>query len=158
MNPPWSTAWEKSAALFGLQSASGAWRALASSEIGLEPRRMLADVTVAGLPDDGVGVVGLLNHRAEQAGELGQFSRQNRLAELDIAERARPRIGKPGVRRGVEDRVGVGGEMRRRRHGASLLAGEVMEEGALCQASLGADVLDARRRIALCADDVDGGV
>ena len=119
---------------------------------------MLADVTVAGLADDGMGVVGLLNHRAEQAGELGQFARQNRLAELDIAEHARPRIGKPGVRRGVEDRVRVGGEMRRSRHGARLLAGEMMEERPLGEAGLGADVLDAGRRIALRADDVSGRV
>src|SRR5438477_7841636 len=48
--------------------------------------------------------------------------------------------------------------MRRRRNRAGFLAGKMVEEGALGEPSLSADVLDARRRIALRADDVDGGI
>ena len=106
----------------------------------------------------GMGVVGLLHHRAEQAGELRQVALKDRLAEIDVAEHPLARVGEARIGRGVEHGVGVRGEMGRRGDGAGFLAGEVMEERALGEAGLGADVLDAGGRIALRADHVDGGV
>src|SRR5208337_1671228 len=100
-------------------------------EIRLEAPGVLAYVTVAGLADRGMGVVSLLHHRAEQAGELRQFSLKDRPAELDIAEHPRAGVWQERVGGGVEQRFGARGEMRRRRDGASLLAGEMMKERAL---------------------------
>ena len=131
---------------------------LGFGDIRFEPFGMRADVAVAGGANGGMGIVGLLHHGSEEAGELRQFALKDRLAEVDIAEHARSRVGQMAVRRGVEQRVGVGGEMRRRRDRAGFLGFEMVEERALGQARLGADVLDARGRIAFGADHVDGRV
>ncbi len=85
---------------------------------------MLADVALAGLAHRRMRLVGLLHHRAEQAGELGQLALKDRLAEIDVAEHVCARVGQPRVRGRVEDRVGACGEMCRGRDGAGFLAGE----------------------------------
>jgi len=41
---------------------------------------------VAGIAEGGMGVVDLLNHGADQAGELGEISLDDRLAEIDVGE------------------------------------------------------------------------
>ena len=69
----------------------------------------------------GMGLVGLLHHRAEEAGELRQFALKDRLAKVDVAEDAVARVGQERVGRGVEQRVGVRREMRGRGDGAGLL-------------------------------------
>src|SRR5271166_5457535 len=59
---------------------------LGLGDIGLDPGRMFADVAVAGRADRGMGLIGFLSHRSEQAGELRQFALKDRLAEIDIGE------------------------------------------------------------------------
>ena len=62
-------------------------------EVGFDPSGVLANVTVTRGADRRMRVVGLLHHRAEQAGELGQLALQDCLAKGDVAEYARPRVG-----------------------------------------------------------------
>ncbi len=87
---------------------------LGLGDVGAKPLGVLADVAVAGRPNGGMGLVGLLHHRAEEAGELRQVALKDRLAEVHVAENAGARIGQEAVGRSVEQRVGVRGEMRRR--------------------------------------------
>jgi hypothetical protein len=57
-----------------------------------------------------------------------------------------------------EHQVGTRGEALGSRHGQVFLAGEVVEEAALGEAGGGAHVFHLHGRVALGADQVDGGV
>ena len=90
---------------------------------------MAADAGVTRAADRGRRLVNLLHHGADEAGKFGDFSGQDRFAEIDVAEHALQRIGMPVVGRGREKRAGrlrpiFGGRDRER-----FLAVEVMEEG-----------------------------
>ena len=93
-----------------------------------------------------MGVVGLLHHRPEQAGELRQGAFQDRLAELDVTQNAGARVGQARIGSSVEQSIGVRREMRRGGDGAGLFAREMVEECALGETRLGADVLELVRR------------
>ena len=121
-------------------------------------RRVRADVRVARGPNVGVRVVGLLDHRAEQAGELRQRALQDRDAEIHVTQQPVERVGDVLVGGGCKQTVGHRREMGRRGKRQLLLGVEVMEETALGETGGFADVFDARRRIPFGPDDVQGGV
>src|ERR1700738_1948343 len=56
------------------------------------PRRVRADISLAGATDRGMRVVSLLHHGAEEAGELGDRPRGDRAPEIDVAEQAIQKI------------------------------------------------------------------
>ena len=140
---------------FGRPRGVGGVARLGLGDIGAEPLGVLADVAVAGGANGGMGVVGLLHHRAEEAGELRQLALKDRFAEVDIAEDAVARVGQAAIGLSLEQRVGVRREPPRRGDGAGLLACEMVEERALGEPRLGANVLDPRGRIALGTDHMD---
>jgi len=78
---------------------------LGGGEVAHQPVGVLADVAVAGLANGGMGFVGLLHHRAEQAGELRQLALKNSFAEIYVAERARRRIGQGAIQYAQAGRV-----------------------------------------------------
>ena len=51
-----------------------------------------ANISLARAADRGVGLVGLLHHRAKEAGELGDGAGDDRAPEMDVAEQAIERI------------------------------------------------------------------
>ena len=96
-----------------------------------------------------MGLVGLLRHGAEEAGELRQVALKDRLAEIDVTQHPVARVGEARIGRGVEESVGVRREMGGGGDGAGLFAGEIVEERPLGEARFRADVLHPRGRIAL---------
>ena len=117
-------------------------------------RRVCADVPIARSAKRGVSVVSFLDHRAEQTGEIREGTLQDRDAEVDVAQQPIERVGGILIRRcckhGVSHRREVSGCGKCQ----IFLALEVMEEAALGEAGCLADVFDARRAIALGANDV----
>ena len=98
-------------------------------------------------------LIGLLDDRADKAGEVGQVAGQESLAKLDIGNEASERIRSLVVGRRGEQRRGHRLPMRDRRQRQIFLALEVMKEASLRQPRLGADVLDPGRAIAFGAHD-----
>ena len=105
-----------------------------------------------------MGLIRLLRHGAEEAGELRQFALKDRLAEIDVSQHPVARVGEARIGGGVEEGVGFRCEMGGGRNGACLLASEMVEERPTWEAGFGADVLNPRSRIAPGADDMDRGV
>jgi len=127
-------------------------------DVGNQRRSVLADTAIAGLADGRVRVVDLLHHGAGEAGEVGQLTHEQGLAEIDIGQQAVEGVSECTKRRGGKERIRdfdpvVGCGQRQR-----FLAIEVVEEASLGQAGGFADVLDARGGISLGADYVHGRV
>ena len=97
----------------------------------------------------GMGPVGLLNDRADKAGEVGQVAGQDGLAKLDVSDHAAERVRGLMIRRRGEEGRRRRIPMRDRRQRQIFLALEVMEEASLGQSGLGADVLDPGRAYSL---------
>src|SRR5262249_4778253 len=71
------------------QARGGTWRIDAVllhrlADVAFEARRMPCDGALAGLPNGGIAVVGLLHHGADEARELGYPADQQGLAEIDV--------------------------------------------------------------------------
>jgi hypothetical protein len=111
-----------------------------------------ADIGVTGAADGGVGVVSFLHHGAEEAREFGDWPREDRSAEIDIAEQAIQGIRKLAIRRVAKKPLGHLRKMRRRGHGEIFLALEVMKERTLRETGRAADIVHRARRVALGAD------
>ena len=111
-----------------------------------------ADIGVTCAADRGVGVVGLLHHGAEEAGELGDGSDQYRRAEIDVAEQAIQGIRQLAIGRVTEKPLGHLRKMRGRGDRKVFLALEVMKERTLREAGRAADIVHRARRVALRAD------
>ena len=120
--------------------------------------RVRADVRVARGANVGVRVVGLLDHRAEQASEVRQRALQDRDAEIHVTQQPLERVGDFLVGRRCKQTVGHRREMGRCGKRKVFLGREMMEEAALGETGGLADVLDARRRVSLGADHLQGGV
>ena len=101
-----------------------------------------------------MGLVSFLNHRAQQTGELRQRALQDRDAEIHVTQQPLEGVAGTLVRRSCKQGVGHPREMGRGGQRQLFLAVEVVEEAALGELGGLADVLDASRRIALCADDM----
>lgn len=109
------------------------------------------DARFAGEPDRLAGRIGVLHHRADEADEAVDRAVKHREAEIDMAEQSVERILELRVRQHLEHRPralgpGLGGRDRQR-----FLRGEMVKEGALGDARRGADIVDARRGVALPA-------
>src|SRR5277367_38065 len=117
-----------------------------------------ADARLAGLADFRVGRIYLLHHRAHQTGEFGDFSFEDGFAEIDIAQDPVERVAVPVVWRRLEKTPRDLGPVICRGDRQSVLALEVMEERALRDAGLRAEFIDGSRRIALLADQRQGGI
>src|SRR5882724_2572599 len=127
-------------------------------DVGDEARSVLGDMALAGLADRGMGLVGLLHHRPQETGELGQLALEDRPAEIDVAEEALHRIGQLAVRRAGEDAVSPRGEVPGRGDRELLLAVEMVEEAALGEPGELAHIVDRRCPVTLGADHPQRGV
>ena len=125
---------------------------------GSSVSRVAADAGVAGVADGGVGVVDLLHHRADEAGEFRHRAFKDRAAEIDIAEHAVERILVPVIRRRREQGPGRLRPIVRRGDGERFLVLEVMEERALGDARPGAQFVDRGCDVALLPDHGEGRV
>ena len=127
-------------------------------DVGYESGRVLADAFVAGIAEGRMGVVDLLHHGSDEAGELGQLAAEECLAEVDVAEEAIEWVGEEAVRGGGEeascDEAPVVGCLE----GEVFFAFEVMEEAAFGEFGGFTDVFDACCGVAFGADDLEGGV
>ena len=126
--------------------------ALGGFDVGDQHGDVRRHALLAGGANVGVGRVGLLHQRAEQAGVVGQFALQDLGAEIDVAEQALQRVVEATIRRGGEEALGHFVPERRGRQREIVLAFEVVEEAALGDARGVADVVDRGRRIAALAD------
>src|SRR5580698_6490390 len=123
------------------------------ADIGLEGLGVAADRPRGGDAHLRMGLIGLLDDRADEASEVGQVAGQDGLAELDVGYEAAERVrGLMIGRRGEEGRYRRI-PMRDRRQRQIFLALEVVEKASLGQAGRGADVLDTRCGIAFGAHD-----
>jgi hypothetical protein len=121
-------------------------------------RSMLADTAIAGVADGRVRVVDLLHHGAGEAGEVGQLTHEQGLAEIDIGQQAVERISDCVIRCGGKERTRAFAPVAGCGQRQLFLAIEVVEEASLGQAGGFADVLDARGGISFGADYVQGRV
>ena len=119
---------------------------------------MTGDLALASRPDPGVRRVGLLHHRAEQAGIVGQPAPQDRSPEVDVAEDPRPGVGQRMVGGSGEEVGRHGAEVRRGGDPELFLGAEVMEEGPVGDARRAAEVVDRGRGIPLRPDHRYRGV
>ena len=113
---------------------------------------MRADIGVTGAADRGVGVLSFLHHCAKEARKFGDWPREDRRAEIDIAEQAIQGIRELTIRRAAEKPLGHLRKMRRRSDREIFLALEVMKERTLREAGRAADIVHRARRVALRAD------
>ena len=127
-------------------------------DIGFELLCMTADTRVAGVADGGMGVVGLLHHRADEASELGDFASDERPAEIEVGQHPVERIFVLVIRRGGEQRPRGFGPIIGHRNAKRLLGREMMEKRAFGDARCGAQLVDCRRRIAVGANGFYRGV
>jgi len=114
-----------------------------SGNVGLHLAGMGADVAIAGLADSGMSLVSLLDHGAQQAGELGKLAEENCLAKVDVAEQAVDRVGQAAIGSLGKRALGHGRKMLGGGQGQVFLALEVVKETALGEAGGFADVFDA---------------
>src|SRR6266436_9364954 len=101
------------------------------ADIGLECSRMSADVSFARRPDHGMRCVNLLDNGPGEAGEFGQLSGQDRLAEVDIGEQPVAWVCGVMIGRGCEFPARTRVPMRYSRKRQILLALEMVEEASL---------------------------
>ena len=127
-------------------------------DIGFDLFGMAADAGVAGVANGGMGVVDLLHHRADEAGEIRHVALEQRAAEIDVAEHAIERILVRVIGRGREEGAGHLRPVIRRRNGERFLAVEMMEERALRHAGARAQLIDRGRDVALLADHGEGRI
>ena len=128
------------------------------ANIGLEGLGVAADDPRGGDAHLRMGLIGLLDDRADKAGEIRQVASQDGFAELDVGDEAAERVRGLVVGRRSEEGRCRRIPMRDRRQRQVFLALEVMEEASLGQSGFGADVLDPGRAIALGAHDLEGRV
>jgi len=122
-------------------------------DVGLQRCGVPEDGFAAGIADGRMRLMDFLHRGAGEAGELARLATDERLAEIDVGEQAVQRIR--------QFAVGGRGEQVGRRRTPPLdggerqvfLAVEVMKEAAFGEAGGGANVVDARRRIAFGADN-----
>lgn len=115
--------------------------------------RMSADVFVAGLTNDGVRIVSLLNHGAQQAGKLRDLPLDNIASEVDIAQQSVQRVGGLIISCLRKEFIGHGGKMFGDGNRQLLFAFEVMKEAAFGDTRRLADVIHGGGRIAFGADN-----
>jgi hypothetical protein len=128
------------------------------SDVQFEHGDVLAEVFLAGLPDGRMHSVSLLHHGAEQTGEFGQFTSQERLAKLHVAQQSIDRVGQLPIGNGGEQALRQQRKMPGCRYRQLFLALEVMEECPLGHARGLAEVIHRGCRVALGADDIHGCV
>src|SRR5690242_2917183 len=103
-------------------------------------------------------LVGLLHHRPEEAGELGELALQHDPAEVDVPQQPLERIGELPVRGLREHALRHLGEVLGRGDRELVLAVEVVEKASLGESGGIADLVDRGRLVALGADHMQGGV
>lgn len=141
MKAPCRTAWMWRASDSGVQSGDMARSRIAASISASSPG-MGADAAVAGLANGRSRLIGLLQHGADEAGEIGHAALQQDLAEGDMAEHAVERIGKIVTGRSGEQGARHLGPMLGGGAPQFVLALEMMEEGVLGDAGGGAGLVD----------------
>jgi len=117
-------------------------------DVGFQRGGVAGDAARAGVAKGRDGLIGLLHHGADEAGEFRYLALQQSLAEGNVAEHALQRIGVVVIRRSGKQRAGDLRPVIRRRYGQRILAPEMMEESALGDARCRAKLIDAGRRIA----------
>jgi len=116
------------------------------------------DASIAGVAEGGVGVVDLLDHGSDQAGEVGEIALEDGLAEIDVSEEAVEWVGWTMVGGGGEELAGDFGPVVGGGEGQGFFAVEMVEEAAFGEAGGLADVFNARGGVAFGADDVEGRI
>jgi hypothetical protein len=66
---------------------------------------VLAEAFLAGFPDGRMRLVNFLHHGAEQTGEFGQLTSQQRLAKLHVAQESVDGVGQLPIGSGAEQAV-----------------------------------------------------
>ena len=125
-------------------------------DVGFKGCRVVADACVACRADGRGGLVTFLHHGADKAGEFRHAALQQRLAEFQIADDARQRIGMCVIGGGRKQRAGDPRPVVRRRDAKLFLAFEMVEERALGDARRSAQLVNRGGRIALGADQGQG--
>ena len=113
---------------------------------------------VAGGPDGRVGVVGLLDEGAEEAGVVGEFAGEDSYAEVEVTEEAVERILGLVIRGGGEEAFGHGAPVGDGGEGEVVFGFEVVEEAALGDSGFAADVVNGSGGVAFGANDMEGSV
>ena len=127
-------------------------------DVGFEPGGVLADAFVAGVAEGRMGVVDLLHHGSDEAGELRQVATEKCFAEVDVAEEAVEWVGDEVVGGGGEEASGDEAPVLGGLEGEVFFAFEVMEEAAFGEFGGFADVFDTCGGVAFGADDLEGCV
>jgi hypothetical protein len=119
---------------------------------------MARDAPFASLADGRRGLVRLLHHGADQAGEIRDTTPQKRLAKGNIGEDTVQGIVVVVIGRSGKQCPRHLGPVIRRGYAKLILALEMVEEGPFGDARRGAELLDRSGRIAFGADDRQSGV
>src|ERR1700674_428192 len=119
---------------------------------------VLGDALLARVAQLRVGRVRFLNDRPGETGKIRELPGQQGLAECQIGEQLIERIRLAVVCCAGKDAVRVLAPVRRSCKCEVVLAVEVMKEAALRHAGRRADIVDARRIVALRANDSQRGV
>jgi hypothetical protein len=126
-------------------------------DVGDEGAGVGVDTGAAGVAEGGVGVEGLLDDGAEEAGEFGRLAGEEGFAEVEVGEEF-GEGGWGGVVGGLGEELAGGfvpvldgGE------GEVLFGGEVVEEAAFGDGGGGAEVVDGGVVVAFTAEEGEGG-
>ena len=111
-----------------------------------------ADARRARLANVGVGAIDFLHHGPDKTGELGDFTFEDELAEIEVAQHAIERVAPPVVRCVLEKYARNVRPVISRGHCQRFFSLEMMKECSLGNSGLCADLIDRSGRIPLLAD------